>query len=217
METIELYAVTQENIESVKSIEKFSASGDGIPFKFGDRFAYANGEHSIAGKVVYCHIKRNAQGILTQLFVTSDVDWYFQRARVYDWIYFNQYNKKKNFNYFKQGEMEDDEMFENYVITDIEFGELNLVALKTSMKAIVKELEGVELVKEASETYLVKDGNAVKIDSDEFQGQVKKYVVGKTMAELKKNAAMYKIITKLGLISKCSLEKNEDGLAGIFG
>jgi hypothetical protein len=80
-----------------------------------------------------------------------------------------------------------------------------------------KSMPGVSLEKEGSDTYLVKDGTAVKLDSKEFQDQVKTYVVGKTMAELQKNIAMYNLITKLGLIKKCTLIKSESGFAGIFG
>jgi hypothetical protein len=63
----------------------------------------------------------------------------------------------------------------------------------------------------------VKEGTAIELDSEEFQSQVQKYVIDKTMSELKKSPAMYKLITKLGIIKTVALTKVEDNLAAIFG
>ena len=152
-------------------------------------------------------------------------DCYVKVGIIKDWQY-QLIENKDLLRYYETGEIvpiriekyvKEETMFQNYVIQEVEFGELNIVAIKASLKEIAKTMDGVSIEKEGSETYLVKDGTAVKLDSKEFQDQVQKYVVGKTISELRKNAAMYQLITKLGLINKCVLTKSESGLAGIFG
>jgi hypothetical protein len=108
-------------------------------------------------------------------------------------------------------------MFENYKITNIEFGEINPVALETAIEELSADLEGVSLKEKDGKTYIVKEGTAIELDSEEFQSQVQKYVIDKTMSELKKSPAMYKLITKLGIIKTVALTKVEDNLAAIFG
>lgn len=168
--------------------------------------------------VVYCHVRwlNEDKTIPDSVFISKEISWDFSIAPIYDWEHF--YNKGERILFLeKSNESEDETMFENYQIVDIEFGELNPVALKTAVKEIAKTLDGVSIEKEGGETYLVKDGTAVLLEGKEFQAQVQKYVVGKTMAELKKSPAMHKIITKLGLISKCTLQKSDEGIADIFG
>ena len=163
----------------------------------------------------YFHVKFK-KGKVLSIHVGTTKDWQYNLITTKDLLHYHETGEiipLEIVNYTR----EENEMFQNYVIESVEFGELNVVAIKASIKEIAKEMEGVSLEKEGGDTYLVKDGNAVKLDSEEFQAQVQKYVVGKTLGELRKNAAMYKLITKLGLISKVVLAKSESGLAGIFG
>jgi hypothetical protein len=107
-------------------------------------------------------------------------------------------------------------MFENYKISEIEFGTINIVALEAVIEELAKDLDGASLRVKEGDTYLVRDGAAVKLESDEFRGQVEEYVKGKTVVELRKNSAMYKLVTKLGLIKTVTLTRHEEDLVSIL-
>jgi len=109
------------------------------------------------------------------------------------------------------------EMFDTYKVTNVEFGEVNEVALEVAIEDIAKNLPGVVLKKKRDKVHLVKDGSAVELNGAEFKGLIERYMKDKTVAELRGNTAMYGLITKLGLLKKVTLEKSEGDLSAILG
>ncbi len=163
---------------------------------------------------VYFHIIANYNSPATpRVVVDIQVRWEYSMHKIQDLLHFHRTGELIELN---KELKEDETMFDNYTITDVEFGEINRVALKVAVKELAKELKGMKLEKDGDDTYLVKDGAVVKLDSKEFQAQVKLYVEGKTSAELRKNAAMYTIITKLGLIKSCKMTKPVEDLSTVF-
>jgi len=109
------------------------------------------------------------------------------------------------------------EMFNNFVIEDVVFGEVNEVALETAVEKIASDLQGVEIKTKNDKTYLVKDGSAIELNGDEFIALVEKYVKGKTVNALSKNREMFTLIKNLGIIKEVKLTSKDSGLSSIFG
>lgn len=123
--------------------------------------------------------------------------------------------------YYKRMKMEtpkeESNMFSNYKITDVKFGEVIDIALESAIEKIAKDLDGVEIKTRGEKTFLVKDGNAIELQGGEFQKLVESYVKGKTVSSLRNNSAMFSLITKLGIIESVQLSKEKDDLSSIFG
>lgn len=112
---------------------------------------------------------------------------------------------------------ERDNMFSNYKITDVKFGEISDVALETAVEKIAHELQGVEIKTKGEKTYMVKNGKAIELKGEEFIALVQKYVVGKTVSGLRRNKEMFTLIQNLGIISEVTLQCQADDLSTIFG
>jgi len=108
-------------------------------------------------------------------------------------------------------------MFTNYKITSVEFSEISDVALEAAMEKLAGQMDGVEIKTKGEKTYLVKDGTAIELNGAEFIDLVKKYVIGKTEAELTRNTTMYTLIKTLGIVKSATVEKDESSLSSIFG
>ncbi len=108
-------------------------------------------------------------------------------------------------------------MFTNFKITSIDFREVNDVALEAAIEKVAATMDGVEIKTKGDKSYLVKDGSAIELNGKEFQELVAKYVVGKTEADLTRNAPMYQLIKSLGIIKKATVEADESDLSTIFG
>jgi len=109
------------------------------------------------------------------------------------------------------------DMFSNFKITNVEFGEVSDVALETAVEKIAGNLKGVEIKTKADKTYLVKDGSAIELNGEEFISLVDAYVKGKTVSGLSRNSEMFTLIKNLGIIKKVTLESKGGDLSSIFG
>lgn len=107
-------------------------------------------------------------------------------------------------------------MFSNYKITEIEFAEINDVALEAALEKLASKLDGVELKTKGDKTFLVKDGIAIELNGKDFQELIKGYVLGKTEAELTRNTSMFELIKTLGIIRSAKVEKVQGDLSSIF-
>lgn len=121
--------------------------------------------------------------------------------------------KKQNLKTPKEGRA----MFSNYKITAIEFSDIQDVALETALEKLASKLDGVELKEKGEKTFLVKDGAAIELNGKDFQSLISRYVIGKTEAELTRNASMFELIKTLGIIKSATVEKVQGDLSSIFG
>lgn len=136
--------------------------------------------------------------------------WEFQLSNTFDLV---EIYKKQNLKTPK----EERAMFTNFKITEVEFREVSEVALETAIEKVADRMDGVEIRSKGGKSFLVKDGTAIEINGAEFVNLVKKYVVGKTEAELTRNASMYQLIKSLGIIKSAKVEADESDLSSIFG
>lgn len=144
--------------------------------------------------------------------VIGDINqrWEFQLSSSFDLV---ETYKKQNLKTPK----EERAMFTNFKITEVEFREVNEVALETAIEKVADRMDDVEIKTKGNKSFLVKDGSAIEINGAEFVNLIKKYVIGKTEAELTRNSSMYQLIKSLGIIKSAKVEADESDLSSIFG
>lgn len=170
-------------------------------------------------KEVFFMLTFNGEHIHTHR-IDFEIEWEFKLLPVYDLMSYLTSGKLISASKPYEREEEDEMVqFGNFLIEDVELGELNTIALKAAIKKLepIFKKHDIELVRESGELILVKDGSTETVNGDEFKTKLKEQVVGKTVAEISGNEIVWGLLTTLGLINKITLGKSKDGLSGIFG
>jgi hypothetical protein len=220
MQTAEIFGIAKKDLHSVVTTDtiggyycEFGGNGDNT---FGGLVTLNMLDDILDFECVYFHMIFGVEGRKPSVIVDTVVRWEYRMTTIVkDLLHFHRTGEVIELKLTEKPKEE--EIMKNYIIGDVEFSELNAIALKTSLKEIAKSTTGITIEKDGVDTYLVKNGTVLKLDSKEFQSEVQKYVVGKTMVELKNNHTMYNLITILGLISKFTMVKPESSLAEMLG
>jgi len=107
-------------------------------------------------------------------------------------------------------------VFENYRIEEVELNELDEVALEVAMTELLEEHPGVKVKEKKDKLYLIKGGKSVCLEPESFKKTVLKMVKGKTMKQISKLGILYDMITRLGILNKVVLVKQDSDLEDIF-
>lgn len=165
---------------------------------------------ALKGNNLFFHITRDVEGDINKIQADTKRRFEFQGVKLQ--MLSEEYRKRK-----LKTPKEERAMFTNYKITSVEFAEINEVALEAAMEKLAGQMDGVEIKAKGEKTYLVKDGTAIELNGEEFVAMVKKYVIGKTEAELTRNTSMYNLIKTLGIVKSATVERDESSLSSIFG
>ena len=131
--------------------------------------------------------------------ILTEVGWEYNFFPIYDLITFIQSGEL-----IKWEEEVKMSLFKNFVITEVDLGEVNDVVLKATVKELESEFraKGFKVYKDGREMVLIKEGTPLNINGDAFRDTLKNAIIGATLGELESNALISGLITNLGILDK---------------